>query len=235
MIDETMQRVQKEIKLVLTERTREENTLTTDLWKKTVSIFATQCLNLLFCLLFVEINTKIMKEEFTINKPHIANEFSGMLYQILEADSARTAKEPFNNIVYTVKENDLKKCLIKLGNMVQERERTNFEQYTMFYENLLRLQHQVMYSKERQVDALKNSLAEQQASVNVEVQTQMADVCYDLIMEITALRSKMNEINETREHYGKEIRDKIKGEFIDLVTDLVSLNSKLKSQLDEFK
>lgn len=36
MIDETAQRVQKEIKLVLAERGREENTLTTDLWKKSV-------------------------------------------------------------------------------------------------------------------------------------------------------------------------------------------------------
>lgn len=36
MIDETVQRVQKEIKLVLSERGREENTLTTDLWKKSV-------------------------------------------------------------------------------------------------------------------------------------------------------------------------------------------------------
>ena len=38
MIDETVQRVQKEVKLVLSERSREENTLTTDIWKKSVFI-----------------------------------------------------------------------------------------------------------------------------------------------------------------------------------------------------
>ena len=39
MIDETVQRVQKELKLVTTEGVREENTLTTELWKKTVETF----------------------------------------------------------------------------------------------------------------------------------------------------------------------------------------------------
>jgi hypothetical protein len=36
MIDETVQRVQRDMKLVLAERSREESTLTTDLWKKSV-------------------------------------------------------------------------------------------------------------------------------------------------------------------------------------------------------
>jgi hypothetical protein len=38
MIDETTNRLQKENKLVLAERGREEGTLATDLWKKPVSI-----------------------------------------------------------------------------------------------------------------------------------------------------------------------------------------------------
>ena len=38
MIDETLQRVQKEAKLVQAERGREENTITNDLWKKSVSV-----------------------------------------------------------------------------------------------------------------------------------------------------------------------------------------------------
>ncbi len=49
------------------------------------------------------------------------------------------------------------------------------------------------------------------------------------------MRSKLNEIHEAKENYEKEVREKIKGEFIDLVNDLVNVNSTLKSQLDEFK
>ena len=36
MMDETIQRIHKDLKLVLAERGREENTLATDLWRKSV-------------------------------------------------------------------------------------------------------------------------------------------------------------------------------------------------------
>lgn len=38
MIDETIQRVQRDLRLVMAERGREENTLATDLWKKPVQL-----------------------------------------------------------------------------------------------------------------------------------------------------------------------------------------------------
>ncbi len=212
MIDETVSRVQKELKQALTERSREENTLTTDLWKRS-----------------------IMKEEFTINKPHVCQEFSSRLYEVLEPDTNQTFKQSASNMVYTVKEKDLKKCLNELGNQIMERERHNFEQYTMFYENLLRQQHTLLYSREREVVSLRDSLERQQASINVEVQAQMADACFDLIMEVTALRSKMNEIAESKLDCEKELREKVKAEYIDLINDLVNLNTTLKTQLESFK
>jgi hypothetical protein len=129
-----------------------------------------------------------MKEEFTINKPHIANEFANVIYEILEVTAETKSKQsPTSNTVFSIKEKDLKNCLIKLGTMVQERERLNFEQYTMFYENLLRQQHQILYGKEREIASLKDNLEKQQISVNVEVQSQMADTCYDLIMGTSIL------------------------------------------------
>jgi hypothetical protein len=49
------------------------------------------------------------------------------------------------------------------------------------------------------------------------------------------LRSKLLELTESRENLEKEMRDKVKGEFIDLVVDLVNVNNGLKSQIDQFK
>jgi hypothetical protein len=68
--------------------------------------------------------------------------------------------------------------------MIQEREKSNFEQYLMFYENLLRQQHHLLYTKEREIKSLKQLLENKIAEINVEVQCQMADVVYDLIMGI---------------------------------------------------
>lgn len=55
------------------------------------------------------------------------------------------------------------------------------------------------------------------------------------IIEVTALRARLQQIEMSREAIEKELRDKVKGEFIDLVQDLVSVNTKLKAQLDYFK
>jgi hypothetical protein len=127
-------------------------------------------------------NFKIMKEEFTINKPHIANEFTKLLFS--HAIENESSENTLNNkeVLYSIKESDLKKCLNQLGNQIQEREKSNFEQYTMFYENLLRQQHNLLYKKEREVVSIRNTLENKTAEVNIEVQCQMADLCYDLIM-----------------------------------------------------
>ena len=49
------------------------------------------------------------------------------------------------------------------------------------------------------------------------------------------MRSKLLELTESRENLEKEMRDKVKGEFIDLVVDLVNVNNGLKCQIDQFK
>lgn len=53
--------------------------------------------------------------------------------------------------------------------------------------------------------------------------------------EVTALRSKLKELNEEIENKERDIREKVKLEFVDLVTDLVNVNTRLKSQFDAYK
>lgn len=124
-----------------------------------------------------------MKEEFTVNKPHIVHDFTDMLFRsVQETDQGLSSSSSSTSRVYTINEEDLKACLVRLGNLVQERERFNFEQYTLFYETLLRQQHQLLYNRERECRSLKSILDKKSDEINVEVQCQMADTCYDLIM-----------------------------------------------------
>ena len=53
--------------------------------------------------------------------------------------------------------------------------------------------------------------------------------------EVTALRSKLFEQEINKEKIEKELREKIKAEFIDLVSDLVNVNTSLKSHIEQFK
>lgn len=132
-----------------------------------------------------------MKEEFTVNKPHIVQEFNDMLFRAMHESTPDVASTTEGSIssaktaptrTLTINEEDLKACLVRLGNLVQERERFNFEQYTLFYETLLRQQHQLLYNRERECRSLKSLLDKKSDEINVEVQCHMADTCYDLIM-----------------------------------------------------
>ena len=173
-----------------------------------------------------------MKEEFTINKPHIANEFARLFHEHASKEptqpqiysTAMSARSGLSsnvaktkslivdddyqesnagagadddsyclvdihgsisinaNRTYRIGGKDLALCLTKLGNMITERERSNFEQYTLFYESLLRQQHSLLYSKERQVKAMQDAIDAHKAQLTIEVQCEMADTCYDLIV-----------------------------------------------------
>jgi hypothetical protein len=117
-----------------------------------------------------------MKEEFTLNKPHMVETFISDLY------AAANHSEVSGEKVLTITENELKDCLIKLGISVQDREKSNYEQYTMFYENLLRQKCQRIYSNERQIQSLKDVIQQKVNELDVEVKCQMTEACYDLIM-----------------------------------------------------
>ena len=120
----------------------------------------------------------MMKEEFTLNKPHMVDTFISMFYEM--AKPSESSGEQF----LTINEDDLKSCLVKLSILVQEREKSNYEQYTMFYENLLRQKHQLLYSKEREVQSMKDVIQQKINELDVEVKCQMTEACYDLIMGI---------------------------------------------------
>ena len=49
------------------------------------------------------------------------------------------------------------------------------------------------------------------------------------------MRAKIKELNDSSMNKEKEIREQIKSEFLDLITDLVNVNSRIKTQFDIYK
>jgi hypothetical protein len=81
-----------------------------------------------------------MKESFTINKPHIADDFvTALMSEHRACDSGDVSFSTAH----------LNTCLAQLASDVMVRERQNFEAYSMFYENLLRIKEQLLYQKEQ--------------------------------------------------------------------------------------
>ncbi|XP_077981616.1 uncharacterized protein LOC144436648 [Glandiceps talaboti] len=167
----------------------------------------------------------VMNERMTIAKPHIAEDFSRLLMS--------EAKSSEDEII--IKRETLNKSLSLLANMVMQRERSNFESYSMYYENLLRHHHQLLYQREQEIKQLKETSKNGNSSAFVEVQCQLADRSHELILEITSLRAKIAEMREQALTMERDVRESVKDEYNGLVQNLFSTSFTLKSRFDEFR
>jgi hypothetical protein len=120
-----------------------------------------------------------MKEEFTIHRSHIADKFAQMMHSSMKKIDADDSS---SESMLAISESTFVNCLSKLGTMLLERERSNYEQYTMYYENMLRQHHQLLYAREREIKAMENTLQIKNDEMEIEVKCQMTEAAYDLIM-----------------------------------------------------
>ncbi|XP_066478824.1 coiled-coil domain-containing protein 162-like [Tiliqua scincoides] len=80
-----------------------------------------------------------MQENFTVTRPEIVESF---VQRLMENHQETDGEVAFGK-------DHLQKCLTALGCDIMARERSNFETYSMFYENMLQKQHQQLYQKEQ--------------------------------------------------------------------------------------
>jgi len=202
MIYDVIRRISREHTLVVSERGRDDATLPTDLWKKPV-----------------------MKENCTIAKPHLVENF------VQELMAEHTEKD--DRVTFT--KDHLEKCLVKLASETMLRERNCFESYAMYYENLLRHQHQLLYMKEQEIKQHKDTIDANSSATIVDVHCQLADRSHEQLLEITALRAKIAEMRESLMNQEKELRERIKSDFAFLVQELFSNCFSMKNRFEEFR
>ncbi|CAH3180891.1 unnamed protein product [Porites lobata] len=202
MIYDVIRRISREHTLVVSERGRDDATLPTDLWKKPV-----------------------MKENCTIAKPHLVENF------IQDLMSEHTNKG--DNVTFT--KDHLDKCLVKLASETMLRERNCFESYAMYYENLLRHQHQLLYIKEQEIKQHLDTIEANSSATIVDVHCQLADRSHEQLLEITALRAKIAEMRESLMNQEKELRERVKSDFASLVQELFTNCFSMKNRFEEFR
>ncbi|KAM4866054.1 coiled-coil domain-containing protein 162-like [Thomomys bottae] len=195
MIQEVLRRVNRERVLVLSEKSNEECTLPTDLWKG-----------------------QVMKENFSVVRPQIVEKFIQRLMENHQ-DSGQEI---------TFRRDHLETCLLSLGCDVMARERSNFETYSMCYEHALQHARQRLRQKEQELEALQRSsaLPEHHAS-------QVAELSHDMIMEITALRAQLTDLEEENVNLKRQIRKEVQEEYESLVQALFTTCLHIKEKLDE--
>ncbi|XP_076408505.1 uncharacterized protein LOC102904867 isoform X1 [Peromyscus maniculatus bairdii] len=195
MIQEVLRKVNREITLLLSEKSKEESTLPTDLWKH-----------------------QVMKENFSVVRPQIVERFVQRLME----------KSQDNGPEISFRREHLEACLLSLGCDVMARERSNFETYSMCYEHLLQHAREKLGQREQEVDFLRRSQVPPEDCAG-----QLAELSHDMVMEITALRAQLTDLEEGTLNLKHQTRKEVQEEYRALVQALFMTCLHIKEKLDE--
>nr|XP_019590619.1 PREDICTED: transmembrane protein FLJ37396 isoform X2 [Rhinolophus sinicus] len=195
MIQEVLRKVNREITLVMSEKSKEQCTLPTDLWKH-----------------------QVMKENFSVVRPQIVENF---IQRLME-------KYQDGGLEITFRKDHLEACLLSLGCDVIARERSNFESYSMCYEHVLEHARQKLCQKEQELDILRRGRSPPEDHAG-----QVAELSHNMIMEITALRAQLTDLEEENLNLEKQIRKEVQEEYKALVQALFMTCVHMKEKLDE--
>ncbi|XP_046532783.1 uncharacterized protein LOC124247491 isoform X5 [Equus quagga] len=195
MILEVLRKVNREISLVVSEKSKEQSTLPTDLWKH-----------------------QVMKENFSVIRPQIVEKF---IQRLME-------NHQDGGLEITFRKEHLEACLLSLGCDVMARERSNFESYSMCYEHVLEHARQKLCRKEQELDVLREGQSPPEDNAG-----QVAELSHDMIMEITALRARLTDLEEENLNLKKQIRKEVQEEYEALVQALFVTCLHIKEKLDE--
>uniref|UniRef100_A0A2K6KLH8 Coiled-coil domain containing 162 n=1 Tax=Rhinopithecus bieti TaxID=61621 RepID=A0A2K6KLH8_RHIBE len=195
MIQEVLRKVNREMTLLLSEKSKKECSLPIDLWKH-----------------------QVMKENFSVSRPQIVEKFRQRLMQNYQDDG----------VEITFRKDRLEACLLSLGCDVMARECSNFETYSTCYDHVLHHARQRLSQKEQKLDAARRGQGPPEDSAG-----QVAELSHDMIMEITALRAQLTDLEEVNLNLEKQIRKEVQEEYEALVRALFQTCLHIKEKLDE--
>uniref|UniRef100_A0A671N6U4 Uncharacterized protein n=1 Tax=Sinocyclocheilus anshuiensis TaxID=1608454 RepID=A0A671N6U4_9TELE len=117
----------------------------------------------------------------------------------------------------------LQECLTELTCAVMNRERSVFQRYSQFYEHILQQQEQLLYQREQvHLHYLLFCVSF------------VADVCRGMMVDITALRARVSQVEEEKRSLDQHLNLKHRERYDTLVRQLFSTCVLLKSRLDKY-
>nr|CAH8857122.1 unnamed protein product [Trichobilharzia regenti] len=168
-----------------------------------------------------------MKESLTVPRPALAEEF------LSELLSHTTYNEKTD--VYILTKKNFNDVIQNVAISVMRNERESFEHYSMYYENLLKNQHSIIYANEREIQDLKDQLHQKDLETGVTVQFQMSEQAHNLLLEVTALRARIHELEEINSRNEAKARKHVRNEFNNSIRKLFGLSFEQKSRIDEYR
>ncbi|KAK1190270.1 CC162 protein, partial [Pygoscelis papua] len=163
---------------------------------------------------------RVMQENFSVVRPQIVETFVQRLME--------NYQESDTEVTFT--KSHLQQCLTILGCDIMARECSNFETYSMFHENILQQQHRLLYQKEQELHAVEEGGNQSDMAL-----TQIVGLCHGMIVEITALRAQLADLEEENLGLKEKIRKEVRDEYGSLVRNLFVTCVHLKGKLDVYR
>uniref|UniRef100_A0A8C6VA46 Uncharacterized protein n=1 Tax=Naja naja TaxID=35670 RepID=A0A8C6VA46_NAJNA len=148
-----------------------------------------------------------MQEMFSVPRPEIVESF---IQRLMEDHQEINAEIIFQK-------DHFKKCLTSLACDAMARERSNFETYSMFYENLLHCVYK-LNCKSLLLPLL-----------------QIARLSHEMILEITALRAKVTDLRRKDHNIKEKIRKEVQEDYEALVQNIFLVCLQIKGKVDEYR
>lgn len=165
-----------------------------------------------------------MKENLTIPKDHLVQNFVkdlGIQYS--------------QSSVISIDRETMDSSLMKLATSLTNHDKMNFLNCSMFYENILRQQNNLLYFKEQQVKSLKDKLEQEEVKTSIEIDCALAERSYDLLVEITALRSKIADLEKSTQEAEEKLENKFRQSYNEMVLDLFHNAFGMKMRFENFR
>ncbi|XP_058604874.1 uncharacterized protein si:ch73-242m19.1 isoform X3 [Onychostoma macrolepis] len=154
-----------------------------------------------------------MKHSVSLERPQIVEDFIQRLMNGVERETDGQV---------TFSSAHLQECLTELTCAVMNHERSVFQRYSQFYEQILQQQEQLLYQREQDVKELEVK------------ERQVADVCRGMMADITALRARVCQLEEEKRSLDQHLNLKHRERYDTLVHQLFSTCVLLKSRLDKY-
>ncbi|XP_054943545.1 coiled-coil domain-containing protein 162-like isoform X5 [Physeter macrocephalus] len=159
---------------------------------------------------------QVMRENFSVIRPQIVENFVQRLLENYQD----------GGLEITFRKDHLEACLLSLGCDVMARERSNFESYSMCYEHVLEHARQKLCQKEQELDIIRRGHSPPEDKAG-----QIAELSHNMIMEVTALRTRLMDLEEETLDLKKQIRKEVQEEYEALVQALFVTCLHIKAQL----
>ncbi|XP_078461970.1 uncharacterized protein LOC144727193 isoform X2 [Lampetra planeri] len=164
----------------------------------------------------------LMSENLTNERPAIVEDFVHHLLEHAQLSETEVRLDKAH----------LSRGLATLASHVMQRERSNFQAFSMFYEHLLRHQQRLLQQREQALAALQEAARPME---QLDVQHELGEGTLRLLVEVTSLRSQLAEARGAEERARQWARDEERAEYDPLIRSLCSDLFAVMGTLDEFR